>query len=191
MTSLSHHPRLYPIWSTAPPPPLASARCPLPLLLRVVSRLLHRRLLAAGSTALPTPTSIRNLWQEQEAAMDMSMASTGKPYDILPVHVEESINGYQEGLVSPDPDFARAVHPAASAPDMRQRLQDTPSFVHPPLPYATPAQTPGSPRPISVYSLHKSLPPLPGQEEQNQKRYLLSSSLPDRGTMYDMCRALR
>lgn len=185
----------------APPPPLSylvnrSSAAPRERTLSASTSTARRvstsspSIASGGSTALPTPTSIRDLWREQEAAMDISMTSTGKAYDVLPVHVEESNNGYQDGLVSPDPDFARTVHPAASAPDMRQRLQDTPCFVHPPLPGATPAQIPGSPRPISVYSLHKSLPPLPGQEDRQDQNIVPAIVEPVRPrTMYDMVSA--
>ncbi|THH07989.1 hypothetical protein EW145_g3017 [Phellinidium pouzarii] len=111
------------------------------------------------SGALPTPTSIRNPWQEHDSAWPSS--------HVLPVHAEEtSNNGF--AVVDPQPDQ-----------DKRPRTQDTMQQMSPRM------RMPSSPRPISVYSLHKSLPPLPVEVSSSQPM-LTPVDSPRPKTMYDM-----
>ncbi|KAH8119587.1 hypothetical protein DFH11DRAFT_1723091 [Phellopilus nigrolimitatus] len=94
------------------------------------------------STALPTPTSIRNTWLEPSN-------------HVLPAHAEE-VYSNGNGYLGSDLEPPRGIHSALSEPDIRQRVQEQ---QQPPQHM----RAPSSPRPISVYSLHKSLPPLPNE----------------------------
>ncbi|KAI5117106.1 hypothetical protein M0805_008225 [Coniferiporia weirii] len=156
----------------APPPPLSylvnrTSRE------RAMSSATHRTstlIPTATSTpgsSLPTPTSIRNPWQEQDASRPTSR--------ILTAHAEEMSNSGSQGIDMP------AVYSTSPEYDsMRQRNYD------PTMQQMSPRiREPSSPRPISVYSLHKSLPPLPKDVDPSQS---IPSPLdmPRPRTMYDL-----
>lgn len=105
----------------------------------------------SGSAALPTPTSPRQSWFDQDIG-DGRKRNGDNKYPGLPSHAEEPFGAYSNG----ETENGRTVHPATSEPDMRQRIQDMPSF-----PTTNAPSVPSSPRPMSVLSLYKSLPPLP------------------------------
>ncbi|KAL5484864.1 hypothetical protein ACEPAI_7506 [Sanghuangporus weigelae] len=125
--------------------------------------------------ALPTPTSIRNTWLE-DATVSRGMGG------MLPAHTEES-HSNANGYGGPESDTTRTAMQGQSVggePEMRQRSQDYGSELRGPV-----IQTPGSPRPISVYSLHKSLPPLPNEAPASQSMPTPIDS-PRPVTMFDM-----
>ncbi|KAI5116861.1 hypothetical protein M0805_001743 [Coniferiporia weirii] len=104
------------------------------------STLIPTATMTPGSS-LPTPTSIRNPWKEQDASKPTSR--------ILMVHAEEMSNSGSQGIDMP------AVYSTSPEYNMRQcnynpTMQQMSLHIH----------EPSSPRPISVYPLHKSLPPL-------------------------------
>ncbi|KAL5484879.1 hypothetical protein ACEPAI_7521 [Sanghuangporus weigelae] len=125
--------------------------------------------------ALPTPTSIRNTWLE-DATVSRGMGG------MLPAHTEES-HSNANGYGGPESDTTRTAMQGQSVggePEVRQRSQDYGPELRGPV-----IQTPGSPRPISVYSLHKSLPPLPNEAPASQSMPTPIDS-PRPVTMFDM-----
>ncbi|EJD03362.1 uncharacterized protein FOMMEDRAFT_28864 [Fomitiporia mediterranea MF3/22] len=126
------------------------------------------------TAALPTPTSIRNTWLE-DASCSRQMGG------MLPAHTEES-HSNANGYGTPESDPPKVIQAVSSEPDnMLQRGgQDIPPELQPPV-----IRAPSSPRPISVYSLHKSLPPLPNEIAASQSMPTPIDS-PRPVTMFDM-----
>lgn len=163
----------------APPPPLSYLvnRTPRE---RTMSSSSRRASVPNGtmsqSNALPTPTSIRSTWLED------GPRPIGAP---LTAHTEESAelpppaSGADASNGSP-----RAIQPMMSEPDMRQRLQqETPVQSLADLHQQLAATRSG--RPISMYSLHKSLPPLPPNEEPASASIPTPIDMPRPRTMFD------
>ena len=142
----------------APPPPLSYLvnRTPRE---RSMSNASRRMSVPSGPSApppsgtLPTPTSIRSTWLE-----DGSRPIGG----VLSAHTEES-QSYANGNANADFEPQMSAQPYVSEPEVRQPSQDIPPEQRIPT-----IRTPSSPRPISVYSLHKSLPPLPNEAPASQ-----------------------
>lgn len=128
---------------------------------------------------LPTPTSIKSYWQDGGSG--------------LPAHSEEPLgtngNGANEdgvnGYFGNVDEQGRNVHPALSEPDMRQRIQDQPSLPNQNTLSGFSGRVPSSPRPISVYSLHKQLPPLP-HEASNVSSLHMPSDFTRPQTMFNL-----
>lgn len=176
----------------APPPPLSYLvnRSPRE---RTMSSASRRASVPNGTmpptNALPTPTSIRSTWIEDGSR------PIGAP---LTAHTEESVSNMNALAEQPPPTSSgtdapppmgspRFIQPMMSEPDMRQRSQQDPTVqsladLHQQLAASRPSV---SARPISMYSLHKSLPPLPPNEEPASGSMPTPVDMPRPQTMFD------
>ncbi|TDL24244.1 hypothetical protein BD410DRAFT_786353 [Rickenella mellea] len=135
-----------------------------------------------GSSLLATPTSPYHAWQEPHIVEEGRNDG-----EVSPVMEEDA-----QYLQTPGKENSRVLHGVLSAPDMRQRLQE--SFSTPSLTQSPPPTTmTHHQRPMSVMSLHKNLPPLPHEssssvqtpsEGRRQTMYAFDSSA-DTAEEYD------
>jgi hypothetical protein len=185
----------------APPPPLSYLVNRSPRERTTSSSSLRRTSVPStppSYSTLPTPTSIRNTWIE-DGSKPMGLGMGGP----LTAHTEESasnMNGPADPSSAPPmsassvpvTEIPRGIQPMSSEPDMRQRMlqpafsevlqQQQQQFQQSMF---RPSMSAATPRPISMYSLHKSLPPLP-KEAMAAQSMPTPVDMPRPATMFDM-----